>query len=212
MNFRTINRIKILSLSIPVLIFCFILFSNFYIFSFGKNKIYSSVEQVPTQNIALIFGGGMKKDGVTMSDMEEDRVKVGIQLYNAGKVQKLMMTGDDGANNVDEVDAMREYAFRAGVPDEALEIDPHGYNTYKSCYRAYHEYHINKMIAISQTFHLPRILYFCSAQGIEVIGLSANLNEYDVKAKLWTEHLREWLARTKAVLSSVSDRVGNFVF
>ena len=82
---------------------------NLYILSFGKN-IVSSVDAVAPRPIALIFGGGMKKDGVTMSEMQEDRVIRGVQLYKAGKVEKLFLTGDDGANNGNEVDAMMKAA------------------------------------------------------------------------------------------------------
>lgn len=187
-----------------------ILFSVFYIQSFGKN-IASSVEEVDPQTLALIFGGGMKEDGVTMSEMQEDRVKRGIELYKAGKVQKLRMTGDDGANNSNEVVAMHDYAVKAGVPDEAVDTDPHGYNTYKSCDRAAHVYGVTSTVAISQSFHLPRITYFCEGQGIEVVALSANLRDYGWWGRLWPAGIREALARVKAVVAGQSESVGNVV-
>lgn len=187
-----------------------ILFSVFYIQSFGKN-IASSVEEVEPQTLALIFGGGMKEDGVTMSEMQEDRVKRGIELYKAGKVQKLLMTGDDGANNSNEVGAMHDYAVKAGVPDERVDTDPHGYNTYKSCDRAKNVYGVTSTIAISQSFHLPRIVYFCSGQGIRVMPVSADLRDYGWWGRLWPAGIREALARVKAVVAGQSESVGNVV-
>jgi vancomycin permeability regulator SanA len=187
-----------------------ILFSVFYIQSFGKN-IASSVEETQPQTLALIFGGGMKEDGVTMSEMQEDRVKRGIELYKAGKVQKLRMTGDDGANNSNEVGAMHDYAVKAGVPDEAVDTDPHGYNTYKSCDRAKNVYGVTSTVAISQSFHLPRITYFCSGQGIVVTPVSADLRDYGWWGRLWPAGIREALARVKAVVAGQSESVGNVV-
>lgn len=190
---------------------CFILFSNLYILSFGKGKIFSSVETLSPAPVALVFGGGMKDDGVTMSEMQEDRVKRAVQLYKVGKVQKLIMTGDDGGNNADEVGAMKKFAIENGVPTAAIETDPHGYNTFKSCSRARNVFDLDEVIAISQTFHLSRILYFCSHDGIKTIGLSADFRDYGWRGKIWTGGMREWLARVKAVISQKSEIVGNML-
>jgi SanA protein len=186
-----------------------IFFSNLHILSFGKGKIFSSVETVSPATVALVFGGGMKDDGVTMSEMQEDRVKRAVQLYKAGKVQKLVMTGDDGGNNADEVGAMKKFAIENGVPATGIEIDPYGYNTFKSCSRAKQVFHLDEVIAISQTFHLSRILYFCSHDGIETTGLSSDLRDYGWRGKIWTGGMREWLARVKAVVSQKSEIIGN---
>ncbi len=189
----------------------FVLVCNLYILSFGRN-IASSVEAVQPRPLAIVFGGGMKDDGVTMSEMQEDRVKRGIELYKAGKVKKLLMTGDDGANNADEVDAMKKYAVEAGVPDEDITLDGLGYNTFKSCDRAGLIYHVDSAVVVSQSFHLPRIVYFCGAQqGIDVEPVSADLRDYGFKGDWVTAGVREWLARVKAVVSGISEDVGNVV-
>lgn len=192
-----------------IALFGIILGCYLYIQSFGN--IISSVSEVQSKPVALIFGGGMKDDGITMSEMQEDRVKRGVELYQAGKVERLLMTGDDGRNNGNEVGAMHDYAVKAGVPDEAVDIDPHGYNTYKSCDRAIHEYGVTSTIAVSQSFHLHRIVYFCSQQGIIVTPVSADLRDYGFWGKFWPAGIREALARVKAVVSSKSENVGNVV-
>lgn len=205
---------KKLWLSIFILAFIgiiFVIICNLYILSFGRN-IISSVDAVEARPLAIIFGGGMKDDGITMTQMQEDRVKRGVELYKAGKVQKLLMTGDDGGNNADEVGAMKKYAVAAGVPDKDIDIDPHGYNTFKSCDRAGLIYHIPKSIVISQSFHLSRIMYFCSSiQNLDVVPVSADLRDYGVWAKIWPSGGREWLARVKAVVSNKVESVGNIV-
>jgi len=178
-----------------------LLLAHLIILPYGK---YIVRDSVPTSSTALIFGGGMK-DPTTMSEMQEDRVIRGIELYKEGKVAKLVMTGDDGQNRFDEVHAMEAYAIQNGVPDMDVDIDPHGYRTYESCYRAKHVYGTSNTIVISQSFHLPRILYLCRRMGIEAVGVPADLRDYRA---IWTPYGREALARVKAVLErEVMDRV-----
>lgn len=204
------RRIKFICLSGVIFILLFTLFANLFILRFQKNIIFD-INSVGVRPVALVFGGGMKPDGKTMSEMQTDRVIQGVNLYKAGKVQKLLMTGDDGGNNADEVDAMEAYAISLGVPDENVDIDPHGYNTYKSCERAKSVYGLESIIAVSQEFHLPRIIYFCSREGIDVLGSPADLRSYGFWQSLWPQGIRESLARVKAVVSGKSSRVGNFV-
>lgn len=164
------------------------------------NPLYAGTHEISfaQYDTVLVFGGGMESDG-TMSDLQRLRVDKAVELYHEAKVSKLIMTGDDGAHRFNEVDAMKLYAIEQGVPDTAVDIDPHGYNTYSSCYRASHEYHLESVIAISQTFHLPRIVYFCSQQGIQTAYIAADDPAYSPLGNLWTMHIREMLARLKGV-------------
>jgi SanA protein len=156
-------------------------------------RIEERVERVPHARIALVFGGGMKST-TTMSELQEDRVIRAIELYKAGVVDILVMTGDDGARIIDEVHPMRDYAIAHGVAAEDVAIDPHGYRTYESCYRAGRVYGMNDIIAISQRFHLSRILYMCNTLGVQTIGVAADLRPY---AAFWKMQLREVGARVK---------------
>lgn len=92
---------------------------------------------------------------------------------------------------------MRARAIEEGIPTSAIEIDPHAYRTYLTCYRSKHELELEKILVITQNFHLPRTLYLCNNMGIETVGLSADLKEY---RGMWKAQLREVLARVKAVL------------
>lgn len=150
---------------------------------------------VPERPIGLIFGGGMKSSGI-MSDMQTDRVIEGVALYKAGKVTKLMMTGDDGGYVGDEVTFMKQYALEHGVPASDILVDPHGYRTYESCYRERYVYGLTSVIAVSQTFHLSRILYLCQGFGIETLGVAADLRDYGFDG--YKMEVREALARLKA--------------
>lgn len=170
-----------------------LIFANILILRWPHQVV--STESAPTSSIALVFGGGMK-DATTMSDLQADRVSVGVELYKRGVVKKIMMTGDDGAYVSDEVDAMKATAFAAGVPAADVLVDPHGYRTYESCYRERFVYGLDSVIAISQNFHLARISYLCNYFGIKTIDIAADLRDYGfVKYKM---NIRELGARLKA--------------
>lgn len=170
-------------------------YANALILAYGKGE--ATVNAVPTRSVALIFGGGMQSHGV-QSERQEDRVKRGVELYKAGKAKKLVMTGDDGGMNADEVSVMRQQAIDLGVREQDIIVDPHGYRTYESCWRAKHVYQIDQALAVSQSFHVPRILYLCNSLGIPTFGVSADLQKkYD--DPLYME-VREALARVKALL------------
>ncbi len=149
--------------------------ANVFILSYNQH-IVADVAHAPERDIALVFGGGMI-DKDTMSPYQYDRVLKAIELYKSGKVEKLIMTGDNGEKRFDEVNVMKKMAIDAGVPEENIETDGKSFRTYLSCLRAKEQWEFDRVIAISQQFHLPRIRYFCESFGIETVGLSADLRE-----------------------------------
>jgi vancomycin permeability regulator SanA len=153
------------------------------------------VSEAPTSTLGLVFGAGVKKDG-TPTPMLADRIYAGVALYKAGKVQKLMMTGDDGRMWSNEVDSMRSVAVQLGVPAENIIVDRHGYRTYESCYREAKVYGVTSTIVISQAFHLSRIMYLCDNFGISSIGVASDFGNYGWD-EYWME-VREAGARLKA--------------
>lgn len=169
-----------------------LLYANHTILQYESRIIAPA--SAPTSSLALIFGGGMK-NAVEMSDMQWDRVEVGAQLYNSGRVEQLMITGDDGALRADEITAMTNRLVELGVPTSSLRVDPHGYRTYESCIREARLYGVTSTIVISQSFHLPRIQYFCEHFGIRTIPVHADLRVYE--KMLWAGNVREILARLK---------------
>ncbi len=183
--------ISVALLSISLLL---IVISWAIIFPYGNN-IHPSVEDVPSRDIALIFGGGME-DKSTQSNMQKARVDAGIDLYRKGKVKKLIMTGDDGGKRADEVNIMLRYAIDNGIPINDVSVDPHGYRTYESCYREKHVYGLESVIAVSQDFHLPRIIFFCENFGIDTVGFSADSYTDD---SVFIMEIRETFARVKGM-------------
>lgn len=152
-------------------------------------------DRVPSSSVGLIFGGGLNKDG-SLNDMVADRVAAGVSLFRAGKVGQIMITGDDGKMHVDEVDAMREAAVALGVPVDKILVDRHGYRTYDSCYRGAKVYGITSVIAVSQFFHLPRIIFLCEHFGIATTGVASDFRDYGFDS--FYMNVREMGARLKA--------------
>ncbi len=173
----------------------FVLLANAIIISSTKDAMYTgAITQAPHRDSAIIFAGGATSGGFP-SPMAADRVDRGIELYNAGIVKTLVMTGDDGAFRIEEVDAMRRYAEARGVSSAAIVLDPHGYRTYDSCYRAKRVYGLDHVIAVSQSFHLPRIIYLCRHLGVEAVGIPS---EFRVSSWVTVKVLaREVFARVK---------------
>jgi SanA protein len=160
-----------------------------------KKRIYT-VEDVPPHRVALVFGAGITSEGRPMPALA-DRVWTAAQLYHAGKVEKLLMSGDNRFIDYNEPEAMRQYALQQGVPDEAIVLDYAGRRTYDTCYRAGYIFGVQDAILVTQWFHLDRALYTCDKLGIDAVGVAADRRDY-FSARYWW--LREVAAVTRAWL------------
>jgi SanA protein len=159
-------------------------------------KLIYAIEAVPPRRVAIVFGAGITADGRPMPALA-DRVWTAAQLYRAGKVEKLLMSGDNRYVDYNEPEAMRQYALRQGVPDEAIVLDYAGRRTYDTCYRAGHIFGVEEAILVTQWFHLDRALYTCDKLGLDAVGVAADRRDY-FSARYWW--LREVAAVTRAWL------------
>ena len=123
-----------------------------------------------------------------------DRFEAGIELYNRGVAPKLLLTGDNGQIEYNEVEAMKNYAVNAGVPEEDIFLDHAGFSTYDSVYRASYVFGVESMVAVTQEYHLFRTLHGCKKMGIEAVGIGADQAVY---AGQEYREIREVLARVK---------------
>jgi SanA protein len=156
-----------------------------------------TVEDVPPERIAIIFGAGLRRDG-TPTAILKDRVQTAVQLYQQGKVTKLLMSGDNRFVNYNEPESMRQYALDLGVPDEDIVLDYAGRRTYDTCYRANAIFQVDSAILVTQNFHLPRALFFCNSFGVASTGVEAN-NIYFRKISRLYWNTRELFATVQAV-------------
>ncbi len=160
------------------------------------DKIYKIVEEAPAMPVAIVFGAGYWPGG-RLSDALADRMDTAIDLYRAGKVNKLLLTGDNRFVNYNEPAVMADYALAQGVPRDDLVLDYAGRRTYDSCYRAKAIFGVKQAVLVTQEFHLPRALFTCQRLGLDTAGVLADRHRY-VRG-LWYE-LRELFALARAWL------------
>ena len=125
----------------------------------------------------LILGAGVKADG-TPSDMLEDRLLQGIALYELGSAEKLLVSGDHGQVDYDEVNTMKLFAISHGVPSSDIFMDHAGFSTYESLYRAKEIFQAEKIIIVTQRYHLYRALYVARALGLDAYGVASDYRSY----------------------------------
>jgi SanA protein len=146
--------------------------------------------------VALVLGAQVQPDG-RMSTMLADRVSQAVALWRAGKVDRLLVSGDHSRWSYDEPGTMRNALLAAGVPAGAIFTDHAGFNTWASVVRARKVFGVESAIVVTQGFHMPRALYLARAAGLSAQGLDADLRGYGAQGK--KSDLREVLARVKAV-------------
>ena len=147
----------------------------------------------------LVLGCGVYADGVP-SNMLRDRLEQGIALYRAGVAPKLLMSGDHGQENYNEVSVMKNYAVESGISSHDVFMDHAGFSTYESMYRAKEIFQAKRVVIVTQKYHLYRAIYVARALGLEAYGVAADTRAY---AGQYRRDLREVLARCKDFLSAV---------
>lgn len=163
------------------------------IYSDSKTRLPADVSDAP---VALVLGAGLNRDG-TPGRVLSDRVQTAAELYFAGKVEKLLMSGDNSTDYYNEPGAMREYALFLGVPDEDIVLDYAGRRTYDSCFRAKAIFGVDELIVVTQAFHLPRALFLCHAFNIDAEGVPAD-EAYYQRSSYTFWWVREVFASVKA--------------
>lgn len=163
---------------------------------YSRPRIYRT-DTVPAAPVAIVFGAGLWRDG-TPTPVLRDRVSTAADLFFAGKVQKLLMSGDNSYIYYNEPGAMRTYALSLGVPEDAIVLDYAGRRTYDTCYRAKHIFGLSQAILVTQNFHLPRAIFTCNALGISAVGVSADRRIYSRTPYLFW-NLRELPASLVAI-------------
>ncbi|MFZ2098190.1 MAG: ElyC/SanA/YdcF family protein [Anaerolineales bacterium] len=160
-------------------------------------RVYNT-QSVPSKPVAIVFGAGLWRDG-TPTTVLRDRITTAAELFFSGKVQKILMSGDNSYVDYNEPGAMREYALSLGVPDDAIVLDYAGRRTYDTCYRAGAIFGIRQVVLITQGFHMPRALFTCNALGLEAIGVASDSRVYRMGSLVYW-NLRELPATLTAML------------
>lgn len=157
------------------------------------------VAEVPEADCIIVLGCGVYPDG-SPSPMLSDRIARGVELYEQGAAPKLLMSGDHGKVDYNEVGKMKEVALDSGVPSEDVFMDHAGFSTYETMARARDVFGAKRVIVVTQDYHLPRALYLAQSLGLDAYGVAADLRPY---AGQEARDFREVLARVKDFFSAI---------
>jgi len=163
---------------------------------YARPRVFK-VTETPPERVAIVFGAGLWRDG-TPSVVLRDRIATATELYFSGKVEKILMSGDNRFLDYNEPASMQAFAIRLGIPSDDIVLDYAGRRTYDTCYRARDIFKVQSAILVTQAFHLPRALYICNALGLPAVGVPADQREYRRPARIYWG-LRESIATLVAL-------------
>lgn len=172
-----------------------ILIINGYVKKTSEKWILSIDEAKDLENTdCILVLGAAVKNNERPSAMLNDRLETGIELYNQNVSGKILMSGDHGRKDYDEVNVMKNFAINSGVPSEDIFMDHAGFSTYESMYRAKEIFKADKIVIVSQKYHLYRAVYIARSLGIEAYGVPSDVREY--RGQKYRD-FREAIARVK---------------
>ncbi len=163
----------------------------------SAEKIQTSITEISSENpprVTVVFGAKVWENGEP-SHALYDRVVTAVELYRAGRVEKILMSGDNPAENYDEPTAMKATAVKLGIPAGDVVLDFAGRRTYDTCFRAKEIFGIRKAILVTQEFHQARALYLRNNLGVDSIGITANRRKYEGE-RFWA--VREFFSTASA--------------
>ena len=195
---KLLKILFITGLVVCSLCFLFALGINIYMISFSKDYIFTNIEEVPAAQATMILGAGVSTAG-TISFVARDRVEAALDLYHKGKTEKVIISGDHGRKNYDEVNSMKNYIkLMHHIDDQDIFLDHAGFSTYESMYRARDVFLMDDVIVVSQEFHLPRAIYIARKLGLNAVGYVApEISPFSKKTHIsW--NIREFFARVKS--------------
>lgn len=181
---------------------------NAYVKASSDEKIITPEQAAELEDVDCIIVLGCRVNGSEPSPMLKDRLTVGVELYKAGAAPKLLMSGDHGREEYDEVNAMKQFAIDNDIPSEDIFMDHAGFSTYESMYRAAEIFEADKIIVVSQEYHLYRAIYIAEQLGIEAYGVSSDLQSYIYQKRY---DFRELLARDKDFVQSAFKPVPTYL-
>lgn len=184
---------------VVIVLILIVFFINFYVIFKTKDQIiesdYSKLNDI---DCIIVLGAGIWGD--RPSPMLEDRLNTGIDLYKNGISSKIIMSGDHGRKEYDEVNIMKEYAISEGVASSNIFMDHAGFSTYESIYRAKEIFKVKKVVIVTQKYHLYRALYIANELGLDAYGVNSDPRMYSGQTY---RDLREILARNKDFVKSI---------
>ena len=193
--FEKLKRNRKLIFIFSVIVFVLFFGIIYHVKYTANKKCYKNLKNVPPCEVGIVLGAGVHGD--TPSKYLEDRLDAAVNLYKNNKIQKLLLTGDNGRKNYNELIVMKLYCFRNGVDTAKIYLDYAGFDTYSSLYRAKQIFKVEKAIIVSQNYHIDRAVFIGNRLGIDSYGFAADNGSYNNYRK---NVVREYLAIIKSVI------------
>jgi len=173
---------------------------NIYMIAFSNARKMTSQEAAKLEDVdcIMVLGCGVRGDSPT--PLLADRLQRGVEVFELEAAPKILMSGDHGQEDYDEVNVMKQYALDAGISETDIFMDHAGFSTYESMYRAKEIFGIDKMIIVTQGYHLSRAVYIANKLGIEAYGVASDYRSFS--GQLGRDS-REVLARVKDLFTSI---------
>ncbi|MDR3600788.1 MAG: ElyC/SanA/YdcF family protein [Desulfosporosinus sp.] len=190
------KRVLAVLIGILLVLIVSVLIVDKYVEQKGMDYIVGA-NDVPKADAILVLGAYVTPDG-TVSPMLNDRLIVAQELYQKGKAEKLIVSGDHGRKDYDEVNAMKKFLMARGISDQDIFMDHAGFSTYESLYRARDIFQVKKVIIVTQEYHLMRAVFIARELGLEAYGVASDLQDYG--PVMYQYKAREIAARNKDFL------------
>lgn len=187
------RKAKYICISGFFLLLFIILIPNWLILSSTRSRISSDVSQIRKTDAGIILGAAVYSDK-RVSHIVNDRIESAVELYKTGKIEKLLISGDHSEKYYDEVNTIKFWLLKNGIPEKDIYMDHAGFSTFESISRSRNVFHLQNAVIITQAFHLPRAVYLAKQYGISAQGFVADQRSY--KNIRWFI-IREALARVK---------------
>lgn len=182
---------------------------NVWVLGSCRGRLYGDVEAVPHTRVAMLLGTNPQTKTGKMNYFYKHRIDAAVKLFQHGKIDRILISGDNSKSTYNEPDAMKNDLVAAGIPDSVIYLDYAGFSTYDSMVRAKKVFGLSEFVVISQDFHNRRAVYIARQNNIDAIG-------YNVQNTLFGKwcikmELREILARVKAVGEVVMNKKPHFL-
>ena len=203
------KRLLYIFLALFVVLTIGIICSNRAVVNTAADRMYDDVAAVPYNRVGLLLGTNPKGRTGNPNVFYIRRIEACVALYKAGKIDRILVSGDNSRTTYDEPTCIKEDLIAAGVPDSVIYLDYAGFRTYDSMVRAKEIFGLTSFTVISQPFHNERALYIATRKGLDVVAFNAP----DVQLRRWQIRMtiREWLARTKAVMDVYAGKQPHFL-
>lgn len=184
---------------------CVLIMCSVYVLYTTRTHIAHNIDTLTPAQTVMILGAGVYQSG-ELSLILKDRVDTALSIYQAGKANRILVSGDNSTSKYNEVIPVRQYLLERGVPADHIFLDYAGFNTYDSMYRARDVFEVDSAIIVTQAFHMPRAVYIADALGISVQGYPSEITDIYL-----SNHIREMLARVKSVIEVAMHRQPRFL-